>query len=428
MTATTRRARTKAPAPATDAPAPEATAATAIAAALATAGPLNKEVPFLPPAEATAAEPAPAPASDAPAAAPAAPEPAAEAGPAAAPASAPAAAAEPAAPQLPDLGPYPQAFLGLPREAYDAMPGWNASLLKIAYRRTCAHAWAAYRDPLAPQREDTAAFRIGTLTHAAILEPERYAAEYVVLPPDAPRRPTDKQLVDGKDSKPGTKANNAWLDAQARQQWWDRFEKEHPGAEVISAADAELVAQLSGKVLNHPGLRPFFADPNQAHGSRLNELTLTWLDPETGHRCKARIDALRYLGQSLRAFELKSAQDGGPEPFGKAVVNYDYLLAAAFYHDAIDQCRAAIAEALGGNPRLFDDLPIGFEYVVGEKEYPFLSARYEVDGDQLAIGRRHYREALNKVVTAENLDYWPGYDQAAVPLLLPVWFERMEIE
>jgi exodeoxyribonuclease VIII len=329
---------------------------------------------------------------------------------------------------MPALGPYPQAFLGLPRELYDAMPGWNGSLLKIAYKRTPAHAWAAYRDPLAPQREDTDAFRIGSLVHAAILEPERFLAEYVVLPPDAPRRPTDKQLVDGKDSKPGTKANDAWLEAQARQKWWAMFDTENAGCEVITAADYELVDQLSSKVLKHPGLQPFFAGPNHAHSSQLNELTLTWLDPETGHRCKARIDALRYLGQALQAFELKSAQDGGPEPFGTAVVRYDYLLAAAFYHDAIDHCRGAIAMALGGDARLFGALPIRFEYVVCEKGYPFLVSRYEVDDDQLSIGRRQYREALDKVTTAEELDYWPGYDQAAVPLVLPVWFERMAAE
>ncbi len=422
MTATTRRAKAKAPA--TEAPTPEATtaldAATAITAALAPAeedhGTFVVEIPA-----ATAAEAPPA-ASE--------PETLTISGlrpPLDSLNGTHALAAAPAAPQPPALGPHPQAFLGLPREAYDAMPGWNGSLLKIAYRRTCAHAWAAYRDPLAPQREDTAAFRIGSLTHAAILEPERFATEYVVLPPDAPRRPTDKQLVEGRDSKPGTKAKEAWLDAQARQDWWNEFDAKHPGAEVITAADAELVAQLSGKVLNHPGLQPFFA-PGQPHGSRLNELTLTWLDPVTGHRCKARIDALRYLGQSLRAFELKSAQDGGPEPFGTAVVRYDYLLAAAFYHDAIDHCRAAIAEALGGDRRLFDDLPIGFEYVVCEKEYPFLPARYEVDDDQLSIGRRQYREALDKVTTADELGYWAGYDQAAVPLVLPAWFERMAAE
>lgn len=421
MTTTTRRARTKTPeAPALNLAAAEAIAAAAISDALTTASQLNEGLLPVEP-EDDDAGPAATPVSDPPAAAEVA-APQSVSGPAAP------AVPEPApAPQLPALGPYPQAFLGLPRELYDAMPGWNGSLLKIAYKRTPAHAWAAYRDPLAPQREDTAAFRIGSLTHAAILEPERFLAEYVVLPPDAPRRPTDKQLVDGKDSKPGTKANDAWLEAQVRKAWWDEFDTRTSGTEVISAADYDLVAQLSGKVLKHPGLQPFFA-PDRIHGSQLNELTLTWLDPETGHRCKARIDALRYLGQSLRAFELKSAQDGGPEPFGTAVVRYDYLLAAAFYHDAIDHCRGAIAEALGGDRRLFDNLPIGFEYVVCEKEYPFLPARYEVDEDQLLIGRRQYREALDKVTTAEELGYWPGYDQAAVPLVLPVWFERMAAE
>jgi hypothetical protein len=69
-------------------------------------------------------------------------------------------------------------------------------------------------------------------------------------------------------------------------------------------------------------------------------------------------------------------------------------------------------------------LPIDFEYVVAEKEYPFLVARYEVTPDQLAIGRAQYRQALDAVTAAEELGYWPGYDQGAVPLELPGWFTK----
>lgn len=313
----------------------------------------------------------------------------------------------------------PQAFINLPREAYDDLQAWNGSLLKIAYHRTPAHAWAAYRDPVAPERADTAAFRIGSLTHAAILEPERFAAEYVVLPEDAPKRPTEKQLATGADSKPGTKIRAEWEDAQARKAWWDQFDAKHHPVEVISAADAAMVLQLRDQVTQHSGLRPYLGQ-----GDVLNELTLTWLDPETGHRCKARIDALRYLGRSLRTFELKSAADAGPNEFGRSVVKYDYLLAAAFYHDGIDQCRDAIAQALGSDERLLMGLPIEFEYVVAEKEYPFLVARYDVTPEQLEIGRAQYRQALDAVTAADEMGYWPGYDQGAVPLELPGWFTR----
>lgn len=339
---------------------------------------------------------------------------------------APAAAPGPASPE-PEPAPAalelidgPQVFMGLDRELYDGITAWNGSLLKIAVRRTPAHAWAAYRDPLAPARGDSAAFRIGSMTHEAILEPDRFAAEYVVLPEDAPKRPTERQLAEGADSKPGTKIRQAWEDAQARQQWWEQFDKQHQGAEVVSAAEHAMVLQLRDAVIQHPGLQAAF-HPELQH---LNELTITWLDPVSGHRCKARIDALRITSQAIRVYELKSAADAGPEPFGRSVVSYDYLLSAAFYADGVDHCRDAISAALGIDERALLGLPVVVEYVVAEKEYPFLVARYELQQDQLEIGRALYEQGLQKVVAAEELGYWPGYDQGAVPLELPAWFQR----
>lgn len=329
-------------------------------------------------------------------------------------------ALEPASPSAIELIDGPQVFMGLAREAYDAITAWNASLLKIAVRRTPAHAWAAYRDPLAPQRGDTAAFRIGSMTHEAILEPDRFAAKYVVLPEDAPKRPTERQLATGADSKPGTKIRTDWEDAQARQQWWERFDEQHQDAEVVSATEHAMVRQLRDAVIQHPGLQAAF-HPELQH---LNELTITWLDPVSGHRCKARIDALRVTGQAIRVYELKSAADAGPEPFGRSVVSYDYLLSAAFYADGVEHCRDGIAAALGIDERALLGLPVVVEYVVAEKEYPFLVARYELQPDQMEIGRELHQQGLAKVVAAEELGYWPGYDQGAVPLELPAWFQR----
>jgi hypothetical protein len=158
----------------------------------------------------------------------------------------------------------------------------------------------------------------------------------------------------------------------------------------------------------------------------LNELTLTWFDPITGHRCKVRIDGLRFNGRELLALDLKSAADAGPEPFGKSAAGFGYILQGAFYSDAVDHCRAPICKLLGLPAGALDDVPIVFEFIAIEKETPApqFIGRYYLTEDQQLLGRLLYRQALDQVAAAQTLDYWPGYDTAPLPLQLPAWYLR----
>jgi hypothetical protein len=321
-----------------------------------------------------------------------------------------------------ELTDAPQAFSMLPRQAYDDLPGWNASLLKIAISRTPAHAWAAYRDPNRPEQVSTSQQVIGSALHAMLLEPEDWHEQFTTIPADAPKRPTETQLTTGESSKAGTKAREAWEDAQARLQWWAEFDAMTSGATVMAASDYDLTLQLRAAVEAHPGLAPLFG-PQFRH---LNELTLTWFDPNIGHRCKVRIDALRFNGRELRILDLKTAADAGPEPFGKSAAGFGYVLQGAFYSDGVDHCRAAIAELLGLPAGALDDVPIVFEFIAIEKEIPApqFIGRYYLTEDQQILGRLLYRQALGQVAAAQTLAYWPGYDTAPQPLQLPAWYLR----
>jgi hypothetical protein len=331
---------------------------------------------------------------------------------------------------------HPQAFAGLPREAYDALPGLNASLLKVALAKSPAHAWAAFLDPNKEQEEEQAQFLIGNLFHCRLLEPELFDSRYITLPEDAPKRPTAKQLEPPKPGRNGmvntaTKAYAAWEEAQARQAWWNEFMEAHPGAEdaqSVSAKDLALSDALANAVLGHPVLGPRFAGARNRVG---NELTLTWVDTLTGARCKARLDVVRFLGDRLWIGDLKSAMDAGPgqDHFGRAAANFDYCLSAAWYLDGAYFCRAAIEELLG--------LPEGalilagreFEFVAVEKTCPRpeFVGRYLLTEEQADIGRRMARRSLEICVQAEASGWWAGYDSAAQPLELPGYaWKRME--
>ena len=333
----------------------------------------------------------------------------------------------------------PQVFSGLPREAYDQLPGWNASLLKVTIGQTEAHAWSEFINPDREISEDAGQFLIGNLFHCRLLEPELFDQRYLVLPADAPKRPTAKQLESPKPRKDGTINKDTvtyanWQDAVARGEWWKAFMAERPGAEAaqsVSAKDLALGDALAGAVLAHPVLAPRFADTPQNRAG--NELTLTWRDALTGARCKARLDLVRFLGDRLWIGDLKSAMDAGPGPdhFGKAAGNFDYCLSAAWYRDAAQVCRAGIEEALGLPEGALILAPNGyeFEFIAVEKAHPrpeFIG-RYILGDEQAELGRRMARRALNMVVQAEASGWWPGYDSAAKPLELPGYaYQRME--
>lgn len=67
---------------------------------------------------------------------------------------------------------------GLTLADIDNIQRVSPSFLKPC-KRSLAHAWAAYVDP-DRSVEQTEAMRIGTMLHCAILEPERFATDYVV--------------------------------------------------------------------------------------------------------------------------------------------------------------------------------------------------------------------------------------------------------
>jgi hypothetical protein len=184
-------------------------------------------------------------------------------------------------------------------------------------------------------------------------------------------------------------------------------------------------------VLKHPALGLRFADTPQNRAG--NELTLTWVDPLTGARCKARLDAVRFLGDRLWIGDLKSAMDAGPGPdhFGRAAANFDYCLSATWYRDAAQFCRAELEVLLGLPEGALIVAPNGyeFEFIATEKTHPRpeFVGRYLLSDEQAELGRRMARRALDQVVQSDASGWWPGYDSAAQPLELPGYaYQRME--
>jgi hypothetical protein len=284
--------------------------------------------------------------------------------------------------------PKAQVLSCLPREDYDTLPGWNASLLKLAISKTPRHAWSAYRDPERPAQKGSPAFRIGTMLHQALLEPEEWA------------------LIEPCEHGATTKAY-----ATAAAQLTEL------GRTIAQASEYEVAKTLSTSIHDHSVLGQFF-DPKHRG---LNELTLAWVDMKSGHPCKARLDAVRFTGNELIILDLKSTADASPIDFGKSAANYGYVLQGSFYTDSVFNCLGELEKLLELAPGALRNVPVSFEFVCAEKEYPFQVARYRLTAEQLLIGRRMYQKALDLVTVADEMDFWPGYPVAPMPLELPPW-------
>ena len=385
----------------------------------------------------------------------------------------------------------PQAFADLPREAYDQLPSYNYSLLKVIWSYCPFKAWLEFRDPNKPEREQKDHFLHGNLHHCLLLEPEKYQSRYAIIPEDAPKRPTEAQLVKlaGVDignlgiipadmpKRPTLKQSEAhqpknetsaayekWLDVQERaKKWaeweginpgkqpvteeqaaeltaigkaaefWAQFDVENAGKELISVTDSGFGAALAASVLNHPRFGPLFADaPENRRG---NELTLTYIHPTLGVRIKARIDALRLLTSPyLRLWigDLKGTKDARPgaQGFGKEVANFGYLMQAAFYHDAVFHCCAAIERILLLSEGSLVTVPLEFEFIACEKAIPlpeFVSGHTISDTThprEMSLGRQAAHAALQQAIDCDASGYWPGYDVAAQSLEMPEWALR----
>lgn len=318
----------------------------------------------------------------------------------------------------------PQAFVQLPDQAYRELPGWNASLLKIVVDRGEYHAWREYLDPSRPPREEKPHFISGSIFHCRLNEPDELDKRFVVLPSDLPSRPTAKQLQKPPPKKDGTwnegtQAYQNWLAYCQAEECWQKFLKEHQGKQFVTQSlMAEGVSQALA-VLNHPVLGGLYSD----HPWKLiaDELTLTYIDPITRSRCKARIDALRIIEGILYALDTKGAQDASPRSFGKDAGKFGYIIQAAFYLDAVFHCGRAIEKALGLSDGALIGLPSLFRFIVVEKDRPCskLVATYDTPEEHISLGRRAYRKALNQIDAAHRMRYYEGYSESAVELQLP---------
>jgi hypothetical protein len=289
------------------------------------------------------------------------------------------------APLITEPGAYP----GISNEDYHRnanllpAPSISASGLKTLLGRSPRHYW--FDSPLNPDRpaeKDRPHFNIGKAAHDVLLLSERWPECYHVLDPD----------FNGN----ATKAQADWHAEREAARDAGKVILKHDEAQTVMAMAASLRANE-------------FAAAALLNGE--SEVTLAWQDPETGVWLRARPDFLPAKRRIIP--DLKTAADGAPRAFARAIANFGYHQSAALYADGI--------KAVFGEP------PSNWLHIVLEKEPPHVVSLYELPGEDIERGRWLNRKAIRVFADCLSQDRWPGYADEPAQIGLPGW-ERKSID
>lgn len=236
------------------------------------------------------------------------------------------------------------------------------------------------------------ALTFGRAMHCAVLEPDVFARTYMILPADAPQRPTAAMLGAKKRSP----------ESEARCAWWAAWDADNAGKIMLSASDYDRVQGMADSARSHPIARGLLAG-----GQR--EVTFRWQDEGTGLDCKARAD-LYAPGEFL--LDLKSCRDASLEGFGRAVASYRYSLQLSHYLSGI--------RATGDAIRWFVFLAI-------ESEAPYVCQPHILGPRTEQLGFDLRSRAITLQAECVRMGRWPGYSEGLMETEAPAW-AHFEIE
>jgi len=243
---------------------------------------------------------------------------------------------------------------------YHADPAVSASHLH-AVAASPYHYWSRFINPDRPPSVQTAAMKLGSLTHCAVLEPDQLASRYGIAP--------DRRTNAGKAAVAAMEA---------------------AGIEAVTAPEMEQAMAMAASVRSHQAAAALLRDGKA-------EQSFWFDDIATGLRCKCRPDW--YTGSTI--VDLKTTVDASPKGFAKSVAQWRYHVQQSHY------LAGTFAER--------------FVFIAVEKCYPYAVGVYELDADAVQFGDYERRNNLQTIADCRAISEWPGYGNTIQPLSLPKW-------
>jgi len=235
---------------------------------------------------------------------------------------------------------------------------------------------------IAPDREPSQAFALGSLVHCGKLEPDSLSERYV-MQPDFANSP------DNKDQK-GTRSTSGATSWCKQQVAAFGVQAAESGRQVITEAQWR---QFDGAMAAMKACPQFVRDVNNSE----TELTIVWNDRRTGLLCKARIDAA-MRGKKL--IDLKTCDDS--QSSGPLATEFEWRLAKYHY----DSQAAWYSE--GWYTLTGEKLPFWFAVATVNKPHQCIYA--PVGEMSVEVGRNKNILRMATVLRCKQEDNWPGYE------------------
>lgn len=261
-------------------------------------------------------------------------------------------------------------FGDVPEQTYHAGEGISSSDL-----RKMAKSVKKYFDKT-PQKAPSPALRLGSAFHMAVLEPDRYEAEYQLVEKVDRRKKEVKELL-------------------------------AEGVQLLSFAEHDQIMGMRDSVFESPLTRNLFKDGKAEQSAYWYEKPNLVPDAEPVY-FKARID---YLKDDGVAIDLKSTMDASFSGFFQSIGNFKYHIQAAQYIKGLQ-------ETMGKELR-------DFIFVAVEKEPPYAVNTFSLDDVALDKGFEQRDLIIKKYVdwisTDNPLVKNFTYEQKINSIGLPAW-------
>lgn len=193
-----------------------------------------------------------------------------------------------------DFNPKPgEVYAGLPNEVYHSLHDWYSS-------SDIKNALVDYRmvEVGRNEKKSTQALEIGTAIHMMIENYPAWDEDLIIV------SPTDSFGVK-----------------------WQKVKDEHPNNPVLSLRLKRETLDMALSLTKRIEEEGYF------EGSHYHELSLFWIDEESGVKCRARIDLLVPEFEAI--LDWKKTRKASIETFKSDIGNFGYHISMAFYLEAV---------------------------------------------------------------------------------------------
>lgn len=242
---------------------------------------------------------------------------------------------------------------------------------------------------------ETPAMMFGRAAHAAILEPDKFAAEYDAV----------SQCV--AETKQGSRCKkNGKLFKAGDGPICSIHALELDGKEVDESITLVPVDDYRNCLAMRDAIHRMTRANGLITGDGEIELSIRWDDPETGVPCKARWDRHSPSIAGGAIVDLKTTRDASPRTFERAIFQYGYHRQGAFY------LRSAKAHGLPHQH---------YVIIAVEKEPPHGVCVYRLTEGAIDAGDCQLEPLLRRYAECLEADVWPCYPDEVQDIALPHW-------